>query len=429
MFFLLRGTAALRASPWVLLLVVACAPARALDDSDAALTLGAARTLALERQPLLAADEAEVRAARERAAAAGELPDPHLRGGLVDLTATGAEAGTLRRESDTQFVVGIAQDFPGAGKRRLRSARADAETTLAERRLLLQRLQLERDVGLAWVDVWRPQQALELARASLREAGLQLETARIAYANGRGSQAEVRAASLAKALLEDDIAGLEQDEAHARANLSYWLGEAAQRPLPARLPDWPPPPSLEALLAAMRAHPHLGISEQAVALADAEVALARQDYRPDWSVELGYGYRPAFTDYVNLQLSIALPVFTANRQDRELAARQAERERAQFMRDDEWRQHAAEARLNLGDWTRLETRLKSYDDSILPEAEARIEAARLAWAAGSGTLAAVLDARRAALDARMRRLDLEADRARHALRLRYLGVNADGEQP
>ncbi|MFX8824865.1 TolC family protein, partial [Acinetobacter baumannii] len=91
---------------------------------------------------------------------------------------------------------------------------------LAERRLLLQRLQLERDVGLAWVDVWRPQQALELARTSLREAGLQLETARIAYANGRGSQAEVRAASLAKALLKDDIAGLEQEEAHARANLS-----------------------------------------------------------------------------------------------------------------------------------------------------------------------------------------------------------------
>lgn len=425
---LLCRTCVLRALPWALLLL-ACASARAADDPDAVLTLVTARTLALERQPLLAASEAEVQAARERAAAAGALPDPRLRGGVTDLTVTGADAGTLRRESDTQFVVGIAQDFPGAGKRSLRTARADAETTLAERRLQLQRLQLEREVGLAWVEVWRPQQALVLARASAREADLQLEAARIAYGNGRSSQAEVRAASLARALIGDDIAKLEQDEAHARANLSYWLGDAAARPLPAQLPDWPAPPALDELLARMRRHPHLGVSEQAVAVADAEVALARQAYRPDWSLELGYGYRPAFTDYVNLQLSVDLPVFTANRQDRALAAQQAERERALFMRDDELRQHAAEARLNLGDWTRLETRLKSYDETILPEAEARIEAARLAWAAGSGTLAAVLDARRAALDARMRRLDLEADRAKHALALRYLGVHADGEQP
>lgn len=398
-------------------------------SDESLLTLGEARRLALERQPALLAQAAAVAAAREAAVAAAQLPDPKLKGGLSNLTVTGADAGTLRHESDTQFTVGIAQDFPRADKRRLRGARADAEAALADRSLLVQRLETEREAGLAWVEVWLPQAERRLAEASAREAALQRDTAQIAYANGRATQAELRAANVTLALLEDDIAKLEQDEAHARAGLSRWLGEAAYRPLPAQLPAWPAPASLDELLARMRQHPHLSVSDRAVAVAEAEVALAKQAYKPDWSVELGYGYRPAFSDYVNLQFGIDLPVFTANRQDRELAAKHAGLERAEQLREDDYRQHAAEARLNLGDWTRLESRLAAYDDTIIPEAEARIEAARLAWAAGSGTLAAVLDARRAALDARMRRVDLEADRAKHALVLRYLGASAEGDEP
>jgi outer membrane protein TolC len=131
---------------------------------------------------------------------------------------------------------------------------------------------------------------------------------------------------------------------------------------------------------------------------------------------------------VNLQFAVDLPVFTANRQDRSLLAKRAELERAEALRDDDYRQHAAELRLNYGDWTRIAERLARFDEAILPESRARIEAARLAWASGSGTLAAVLDARRAALEAELRRLELETDRAKHALALRYL-AGSEGVTP
>ena len=399
------------------------------EADGAVLTLAETRRLALARQPSLLAQAAAVDAARQRAVAAAQLPDPKLRGGVTDLTITGPDIGTLNRQSDTQFNIGIAQDFPLAGKRRLRGARAEAEADLADRELRVQQLELERDVGLDWVEVWKPQQALVLARATEHEAALQLEAAEIAYTNGKTTQADVRAATVALALIRDDIARLEQDTAHARAVLSRWLGEAAYRPIAPSLPVWHEPVALDVLLQTLRTHPHISAAVKEVAVAASEVALAKQAYRPDWSVELGYAYRPAYTDYVNLQIGIDLPVFTANRQDRELAAKTAALERAEQLREDDYRQHAAEARLNLGDWSRLGERLARFDDTILPESQSRIEAARLAWASGSGTLSAVLDARRAALDAQLRRLDLEADRAKHALNLRYLGATTDGDAP
>ncbi|GAC1628461.1 MAG: TolC family protein [Nevskia sp.] len=405
------------------------------DESYAAetggppLSLADTRRLALERQPSLLAQAAAVEAARASAVAAAQLPDPKLKGGVSDLTITGRDIGTLTRESDTQFNIGIAQDFPRGDKLKLRGRRAQAEAELADRQLQLQRLALERDIGLAWIEVWKPQRALALARAAEREAALQLDNAKIAYANGKTAQADVRTASVTLALMRDDIAKLEQDTAHARSLLSRWIGEAAYRPLPEQLPAWPEPAPLAELLVSLRQHPHVGIAARQVDVAEASVALAKQAYKPDWSVELGYALRPNYADYVNLQVGIDLPVFTANRQDRELAARRAELERAEQLKEDDYREHAAEARLNYGDWTLLAGRLARFDDSILPEAQARIDAARLAWSSGSGTLAAVLDARRAALDARLRRLDLESDRAKHAIALRYLGATADGEQP
>ncbi|MBA4286006.1 MAG: TolC family protein [Xanthomonadaceae bacterium] len=386
------------------------------------LSLPAARRIALDRQPLLEAEAHQVDAARATAVAARQLPDPVLKGGVSDLTATGDNIGTLTRQNDTQFTVGISQAFPRAAKRRLRGERADAESELAERRLITDRLRLEREVGLAWLDVWKAHEARALAQRSEREAQLQLDAVQLAYASGRKPQAEVREARVALELLRDDLARLEQDDWHARSQLSRWLGDAAWRPLPDGPPPLPEPPPLGALLEGLRSHPHLDITSAEVAVAAADVRLAKQAYQSDFSVEVGYGHRPAFSDYVNLQVSVDLPVFTANRQDRGLAARQSELLRAEALREDSYREHAAEARLNHGDWTRLGARLAHFDDSILPEADARIEAARLAWGAGSGSLSEVLAARRAALDARLRRLDLETDRSRHALQLRYLAA-------
>ena len=75
--------------------------------------------------------------------------------------------------------------------------------------------------------------------------------------------------------------------------------------------------------------------------------------------------------------------------------------------------------MNADDWQRLQARLRRYDDSLLPQSRARIEAALVAYGAGSGLLKDVLDARRMALELAMQKLDLQLDSAKHQVQLRY----------
>lgn len=181
-------------------------------------------------------------------------------------------------------------------------------------------------------------------------------------------------------------------------------------------------PALDELLIRVRAHPQLGSLAAGVSAARTGAELAQTRYRPDWRAELGYANRRAFSDLVTLQVGIDLPVFTRNRQDRDLAAALAQQQAAEFSVEDALRQLQAEARLNHHDWVRLSARLQDYDAKLLPQSQSRIEAALAGWRSGRAMLREVLEARRMALDVQMSRLDLQYDAARHLVQLNYLGA-------
>lgn len=386
------------------------------------LTLEETTRLAVTRQPLLQGLAAQSRASRESAILAQQLPDPKLFGGVSDLPINTSDAYSLRRDSDTQLQIGISQEFPRAEKRRLRgeleereAERIDAEQSLVQRTV-------KRDAALAWLEVWRYTQSLELARASLHEAETQVAAVEIALKTGSATQAELLTARVEVSRLQDEVAGTEQNIGHARNQLSRWIGQAAHRPVVATLPEAPFELTTNAALERVRQHPHLGELHAQIAATQASIELAKADYAPDWRVELGYGYRPAYSEMLMLQVGIDLPFFTKNRQDRALASALAREEVASAALEDGLRQHESETRLNLDDRARLKQRLKHYDEQLLPQAEQRVEAALLGWRSGRGSLANVLEARRAVLDLAMARLDLQNDYAGHFVQLTYLGA-------
>lgn len=400
-------------------------PATAAAQSDnGALDLEQASALALTAQPLLCAQRLAVRGAREAAVAAAALPDPTLVGGLTDLAVTGPERYTLKDQSDTQFMLGIRQSFPGGHERALRGARGHAEAERLAAELDEQTRMVRREASLAWLDAWKASKAQALLRDSITEAERQVQAVDIAYRSNRATQADVLASRVSAELLQDALAGLAQDEWHARNQLRRWIGDAADRDLSPMLPAWPEPDA-DRLVAHLERHPHVTAQAGAVRVAQADVDLARAEYTPDWSIQAGYGYRPEFADYASLQFEIGLPVFTRNRQDRVTDSRMAELERAQALKDDWLRQHRSEIRLNVDDWRRLSERMHRYDDTILPQAQQRLDAALAGYGAGNGTLSAVLDARRSLVDIRLQRLALEFDAARHQVQLDYFAPTGD----
>lgn len=403
-------------------LLILAGPLARAQDQGVALELVEAQALAVSRQPLLEGLSAQARAERESAVASAQLPDPQLFGGVQDLPITSRDAGSFTRDSDTQIQIGVMQEFPRAAKRHLRGElsereadRFDAEHHLAERTI-------RRDVALAWLELWRYDQARILARASLREAEAQTQAVEIALKTGTATQAELLAARVEAGRLRDAVAGSEQSIEHARNLLSRWIGDAAFRPVCPDLPTSPALPPLEVVLARVRTHPHLGGLRVQVAAAQTAAELAKAEYAPDWRIELGYADRPAFSEMVSLQLGIDLPVFTRNRQDRGLAAALAKGEAAESAVQDALRQLESEARLNHHDRQRLAQRLNTYDAELIPQANSRVDAAVAGWGAGRNALRDVLEGRRVALELQMARLELQHDAAKHDVQLHYLGA-------
>lgn len=396
-----------------LIAVLAAAPALA----ETAPTLSEVQRLAVEHQPLLDSQSAQIAAARARAVSARQLPDPQLKLGVQNLPVDTADAWRFNRDSMTQSMIGLMQEFPLEGKRALKGESESLKAAAGEADLSAIRRGVERDAGLAFVDLLQQQRAAQLVRAQIIEARRAQAAAEIAYRSGQRGQADVLTAQAAVAMLEDKAAAYDQNAASAGEGLERWTGAVPGAAL--EEPDQPSLPPLATLLDHLPRHPELVASDRGVDRAEVDLSLARKSRQPDLNVELDYGYRTDYSDMVSLQVGIPLPIFTRNRQDRDIAAARSDLDAQAAMREDLGRRLQAEVSGIYREWEGLGIRIRRYQAEVLPPLSSRVEAALAEYRSGSATFGAVLEARQALLDAQLFFLDLRLQRLRSALKLRY----------
>jgi cobalt-zinc-cadmium efflux system outer membrane protein len=388
-------------------------------ETNAPLTMEEAARLATVDQPLLTEREAKIHAEEHQAVAAAQLPDPQLSGGMKELPIDTSEAFSTRRDNFTEFTIGLSQDFPRAEKRRLQGTRKQLDADADRAALDNEQRMVRRDASLAWLDAYEAQQSLKLAQRLADEAALQVQSLEKDYGNGKASQADWLAAKV--------DAGLTADKAHdwlhhvlrLRAGLSRWIGDAAERPIAESLTMPGILSPLPGLMAGADHHPVIGNLDKQIEASAADVALARQSYKPDYSVEVYYAYRRDFADFVGIQFKVGLPYFTKNRQDRGLAAALEQSHASEDRKRDLLRELHAQVSQDYVDRRHYAERVADFDASIIPDAKRRIEAARTTYQAGRGSFDTVLLARRGLLDVELQRLALAVEAARAQARLDY----------
>lgn len=398
-----------------------------LAQAEEPLTLARVQRLALESQPLVEAQAAEIESRRERAIAAGQLPDPELQLAVNELPVDTADAWSFRRDSDTDVMVSVMQAYPRAAKRRLRRLREEALTSEAEEELRdLARL-IKRDAGLAFLGVFLADKEADLTQAQLTQVLLQHDAVEIQVTTGANVQSDLLATTVEVASLRDKVAEHRQMLAHRRIELSRWIGDSAQGEIADDVPIPALALSLQDLLVNVREHPSLLARQRIEDSARAGLDLARQDYKPDWRLELGYGYRPEFSEMLTLRVSVGLPLFTRNRQDREAAAARHDLVRAGAGRADRLRELTAQAALRHHDARLYEERLANFRKDAVSAARSRVDAAEASYRAGRGSLAEVLLSRRSLLEIEMQTLALRGEALRNRIELEYF--TNTGEQP
>jgi len=109
---------------------------------------------------------------------------------------------------------------------------------------------------------------------------------------------------------------------------------------------------------------------------------------------------------------VDLPWSPGSRQDREYAAKLKERDAAREMREDVRRMRESEVRQMMAEWAAMRSQAARLRQEIIPLAGTRVESALASYRGGAGSLAMVLDARRAELESELMLLSTELALAR-----------------
>lgn len=402
-------------------LVAAIAAGASHAASTLPLSLAEALRIAVVDAPQIDAQSAVVRAAEQAGIGAGELSDPKLIVGLDNVPLDGADKYNITRDFMTMRRIGFMQDFTRSEKLKLRSDRANAEVQKEAAILALTRLNLRRDVALAWIDRYFAERQLALVKELARESELQVTTAQAILAGGKGLAADPFAARLAVAQLSDRTTEAERTVARASANLARWIGPAARQPL-----DKPPAfdqlvHGHQELTGDLESHPHLAMFAPMQAMASREMQLAEAAKRPDWTLEVAYAQRgPSYSNMLSIGMRIDLPIFQSRRQDPAIASKLALLEQVRAQAEDAKRVHASEIEIMLADWNAAKSRLQRYNSDLLPLVRERTAVSLASYQGGKGELAPVLEARRSEIETRINHLVAQNELARAWAQLNFL---------
>ena len=394
----------------------------------AGLTLAESERIAVERDAMLREMRAQGAAMRERAVMDGELMDPQLRVGAVNVP---VDSFSLDAEDMTMLEVGVVQEFQPGKSRRLSRKQMEQLATAMDATALDREQIVRRDVRKLWTQLayLGAAQALLVEQASWVEQMRQ--SARARYAAGEGRQLDVLQAGLDAAMLREQQLDLDREQAMYRSQLSFWLGaDEAARAQPEGLTpraDLEPLATLEGRLAR---HPaQLDYMRRIDAARTAE-DVARELRKPAWMLDVSYGFRQnapdgmSRPDMLSAMVTVGLPLFRGDRQDRAVTAAKLDEQGLSERHDDHQREMQAMLAEAWNTAHRTAELERFYETDLLPLAEQSVTAALLGWRSNRAMFDEVVMARRLTLETRMKHLRLAADRALAQHEIDYLAGDA-----
>jgi len=389
--------------------------------AEQALTLDEAISLAIQSQPLLQSLDDASSAAREAAIAEGQLPDPRLKLGVINLPITSSDAGRFNRDEMTMSTIGVMQEVIPKAKREAASRRMEAESEQYHSEQIATARSIQRDVALAWLDVYEAQRKAELYQRISEEMTAERKVINSRISSGGAQPTEALKLESQLSMTNDRRLVSKRDEQKARAMLARWIGNAALRPLSNELPVQTNIADLSDPNFQLENHPLIqnAIQTENVAVSDAD--RARTERLQNWSWEVMYGKRRAdLSDMVSFQVAMDLPWDRANRQDRRTAEKLVLVEKARKLTEDRRRELSAEFESARADWEIAKAREDEHMARLIPAAEARLSVTQASYAAGKQSLADVWEARRGVIEVELEHWSILTDQQRAAIKLGYL---------
>ncbi|MGR5325238.1 TolC family protein [Vibrio sp. DNB22_17_1] len=332
---------------------------------------------------------AQSTAMRETGIASSTLMDPKLKVGFGGLP---VDSFKFDEDPMTNISVGLMQQFERGSTLDLQQKKANQQADGLGLQVHARELEVANSMTQLWLELGYQQQAEQILREN-RKLMKEMESfIQTNYSIGKSEAQDLLNSQLQVSKLDEKLQANAQMQRRLISQLSEWLGSdwlANEQALHASNQlNWD---TLNNKLASsldstkhyqqLRQHPMVKMADVSISTNKTQVEIAEQAYNPQFGVEVMYAYRqvnnmkgePA-SDLVSAYLTMDIPLFTGDRQDRNLAAAQYQVGAAQSQKDTLLTQMNAKVNTLLVDRGNLTQRLERYQSTLLPQAKARIQA-------------------------------------------------------
>lgn len=389
----------------------------------AELSLKQAEQLALDYDAVLQLKRSQAGALLEESVAADTLPDPRLKLGLMNFP-----TDTFERDQEpmTQVQVGIQQMFPRGDSLAIKSRQtqqsAEMVNASVDDRVRMVRLEVRR----AYLDLIFWLQSEQVVKRNITLFRQLVDITQSQYAAGVQRQQDVIRAELELGMLDDRLDSIRTRQQNSSEALQKLIG-TRMPDIQQRLPVLHTLGEETTLPALVEQHPLVRMEDAAVARGQSGIELAKQAYKPDWMLDVTYGFRDGFNpngseraDFLSAMVSIDLPLFTGDKQDRGVAASRLKYQAALQAREERIRTLQARLRSDLADWHSLHDRVERYRTVIVPQSEENSKAALYAYQNRRGDFNSLMRARITELETGLNYLKLKIQTLKTQAKLLYL---------
>lgn len=439
-----------------LLFIPSLAAQQPLSSVESILSFEMAIKSAQKNDPWLTGNFHKQRSIESMSTAVSTLPDPKISIGLANLPTNGFDFG---QEGMTQAKIGIAQMFPRGDTLDIKSQQLRIQSEAFPFQRQDREAKVAVTVGSLWLDAYRVQQSIALIEKnrSLFEQLADIAEASYSSALGKTRQQDIVRAQLELTKLEDRLEKLGQQKNRYEGMLSQWLTKFStgndsvevtltsdlslhDMVLSQQLPQidllnnklihtksWL---NSQELVQYFTSHPSVVAIDKKVSATKTGIKLAEQKYKPEWGVSASYGYRAddpmgrSRADLFSVGVTFDLPLFTENRQDKEVQSaifktEAVKTEKLLLLRQLLGSYSSAKGRLQ-----RLKDRQNLYTSKLLPQMHDQAEASLTAYTNDDGDFAEVVRSRIAVLNAEIDELTLNVEEQKLNLELNYLFIGS-----
>ncbi|WP_419208096.1 TolC family protein (plasmid) [Photobacterium leiognathi subsp. mandapamensis] len=334
---------------------------------------------------------AQSQAMRETGVASSTLMDPKLKVGFGGLP---VDSFKFDEDPMTNISVGLMQQFERGATLDLNQRKANQQADGMAYQVQVREREVANSITQLWLELGYLQYAETLIESNQRLMVEMEQYIQTNYSIGKSEAQDLLNTQLQVNKLDEKLQSNQQMQNRAVAQLSEWLGSGwlNHRSIDSNQAgyqlDWS---RLNTLLeqqtsntqyySLLNQHPMAQMADANISANRTQAEVAEQSYTPQFGVEVMYAYRQAnnmkgepASDLLSAYLTMDIPLFTDNRQDKNVAAAQYQVGAAQYQKDTLLAQMNAQVNALMTDRMNLTERIQRYQERLLPQSKARIEA-------------------------------------------------------